>query len=65
MKDRRSISNRFVLSAVDEARRSVDRAVNETISLLFSRDRSSRLTHSELVRLNRYPTATTREVFQK
>ncbi len=62
VKDRRSVSNRLVLSAVDEARRSVDRAVNETIAALFSRDRTTRLTHAELIRLNRYPTPTAREI---
>ena len=63
VKERRSLlSNRLVLSAVEEARRSVDRAVNETIAALFSRDRSTRLTHSELIRLNRYPTPTAREI---
>lgn len=47
---------------MEEARRAVDRAVNETIANLFSRDRSSRLTHSELIRLNRFPTASAREI---
>lgn len=60
--DKRHVSNRLVLSAVEEARRAVDRAVNETIAVLFSRDRSTRLTHSELIRLNRYPTPTAREI---
>lgn len=56
------MSNRVVLSALEEARRAVDRAVNETITGLFSRDRSSRLTHSELLRINRFPTAAARDV---
>lgn len=51
-----------MLSAVEEARRSVDRAVNDTIAALFSRDRSTRLTHAELIRLNRYPNPTAREI---
>ena len=29
---------------------------------MFSRDRTSRLTHSELIRLNRFPNAAAREV---
>lgn len=62
LEERRHVSNRLVLSAVEEARRAVDRAVNETIAALFNRDRSSRLTHSELIRLNRFPTATAREI---
>lgn len=62
VRERRSVSNRLVLSAVEEARRAVDRAVNETIAALFNRDRSSRLTHNELIRLNRFPTATAREL---
>ena len=52
----------MVLSAVEEARRAVDRAVNETIASLFSRDRSSRLTHSQLIRFNRFPSAGAREI---
>ena len=59
---RRLVSDGVVLSAVEEARRSVDRAVNETIASLFSRDRTSRLTHSQLVRYNRFPSASARDV---
>jgi peroxidase len=51
-----------VVSAVEEARRAVDRAVNDTIAQLFSRDRSTRLTHAELIRLNRFPNAAAREI---
>lgn len=59
---RRLVNNRLVTSDVEEARRSVDRAVNDTISHLFSRDRTSRLTHSELLRINRFPTPAAREI---
>lgn len=56
------VSDRLLLSAVEEARRAVDRAVNETIASLFSRDRSSRLTHSQLIRINRFPSPGVREI---
>lgn len=51
------LSNEIILSAVAEARRSIETAVNDTIASLFSRDHASTTTLAKLVRLTRFPNA--------
>lgn len=55
--------DRFVHVAFQEARKSVDRAVNDTLTKLFARERGTKNSSpNELFRLLRFPNAEARDV---
>lgn len=54
--------DRYVRISLEEARNAIDKAVNGTLQNLFFRERGSRPTPSELLRLFRFPNAAAREV---
>ena len=54
--------DQYVLRAIQEAQRTVDRALNSTVELLFERGRHSDRTPGELLNIFRYPSATEREL---
>ena len=53
--------DQFVSGAVAEARRTVDRALNHTVSLLFENRRHTERTPAELLNIFRYPSSNERE----
>ena len=54
--------DQFVSGAVAEARRTVDRALNHTVSLLFENRRHTERTPAELLTIFRYPSSSEREL---
>ena len=54
--------DQFVSGAVAEARRTVDRALNHTVSLLFKNRRHTERTPAELLNIFRYPSSSEREL---
>ena len=54
--------DQFVSGAVAEARRTVDRALNHTVSLLFENRRHTERTPAELLNIFRYPSSSEREL---
>lgn len=58
------LSNQLILSAVEEARRSIQTAVNDTVAALFARDNAAGSVYANLVKLVRFPAADARNVAQ-
>lgn len=56
------IGDEFLQSSFSEAHEQVDRAVNDTISQLFQRDRNSSPNPHELLRIFRFPSGEGREI---
>ena len=54
--------DQYVARAVLEAQRTVDRALNHTVSLLFENKRHTERTPAELLNIFRYPSSSEREL---
>ena len=54
--------DQFVSGAVTEARRTVDRALNHTVNILFANRRHTERTPAELLNIFRYPSSSEREL---
>ncbi|XP_045133366.1 peroxidasin-like isoform X1 [Portunus trituberculatus] len=62
VKERPHIGDPFLQQSFEEAHQQVDRAVNDTISQLFQRDRTRSPNPHELLRIFRFPTSEGREI---
>ena len=54
--------DQYVAAAVTEARRTVDRALNHTVNILFENRRHTERTPAELLNIFRYPSSSEREL---
>ena len=54
--------DQFVSEAVNEARRTVDRALNHTVNILFENKRHTERSPAELLNIFRYPSSSEREL---
>ena len=55
--------DRHVAAALEEARRTVDAALNHTVQLLFENQKHSNRTPAELLNIFRYPSGTVEILF--